>query len=274
MSRVLIMSSWTSVGDVGLAAAAPVLQALGHDVTQLPTIILSNHPAWPRFAGQIMAPERLAEMIDALDANGLLDGHDALLTGYLPSAAHVALACDIVDRLARRGPRPKVVVDPILGDDPKGLYLAEEAALAVRDSLLPLADIMTPNCFELGWLTGRSVATLAEVRAAAASLTTGSQRAVLVTSPPISDGHSGVFAVGANEEALFRTPRIADVPNGAGDAFSAMIAAGLSVGAALGHLQALVEASSGADRLAIVSAADRWTRAPAIASERLPAAED
>ena len=172
MSRVLIMSSWTSVGDVGLAAAAPVLQALGHDVTQLPTIILSNHPAWPRFAGQIMAPERLAEMIDALDANGLLDGHDALLTGYLPSAAHVALACDIVDRLARRGPRPKVVVDPILGDDPKGLYLAEEAALAVRDSLLPLADIMTPNCFELGWLTGRSVATLAEVRAAAASLTT------------------------------------------------------------------------------------------------------
>ena len=274
MSRVLIMSSWTSVGDVGLAAAAPVLQALGHDVTQLPTIILSNHPAWPRFAGQIMAPERLAEMIDALDANGLLDGHDALLTGYLPSAAHVALACDIVDRLARRGPRPKVVVDPILGDDPKGLYLAEEAALAVRDSLLPLADIMTPNCFELGWLTGRSVATLAEVRAAAASLTRGSQRAVLVTSPPISDGHSGVFAVGANEEALFRTPRIADVPNGAGDAFSAMIAAGLSVGAALGHLQALVEASSGADRLAIVSAADRWTRAPAIASERLPAAED
>ena len=172
MSRVLIMSSWTSVGDVGLAAAAPVLQALGHDVTQLPTIILSNHPAWPRFAGQTMAPERLAEMIDALDANGLLDGHDALLTGYLPSAAHVALACDIVDRLARRGPRPKVVVDPILGDDPKGLYLAEEAALAVRDSLLPLADIMTPNCFELGWLTGRSVATLAEVRAAAASLTT------------------------------------------------------------------------------------------------------
>ena len=274
MSRVLIMSSWTSVGDVGLAAAAPVLQALGHDVTQLPTIILSNHPAWPRFAGQIMAPERLAEMIDALDANGLLDGHDALLTGYLPSAAHVALACDIVDRLARRGPRPKVVVDPILGDDPKGLYLAEEAALAVRDSLLPLADIMTPNCFELGWLTGRSVATLAEVRAAAASLTGGSQRAVLVTSPPISDGHSGVFAVGANEEALFRTPRIANVPNGAGDAFSAMIAAGLSVGAALGHLQALVEASSGADRLAIVSAADRWTRAPAIASERLPAAED
>ena len=108
--------------------------------------------------------------------------------------------------------------------------------------------------FELGWLTGRSVATLAEVREAAASLTSGSERAVLVTSPPISDGHSGVFAVGANEEALFRTPRIANVPHGAGDAFSAMIAAGLSVGAALGHLQALVEASSGADRLAIVSA--------------------
>jgi len=221
-----------------------------------------------------MAPTRLAEMIEALDANGLLDGHDALLTGYLPSAAHVALACDVVDRLARRGPRFKIVVDPILGDDPKGLYLAEEAALAVRDRLLPLADVMTPNCFELGWLTGRSVATMAEAREAAESLTRGSERAVLVTSPPIPDGDTGVFVVGPHEEALFRAPRIANVPHGSGDAFSAMIAAGVSVGAVLGHLQALVEASSGADRLAIVSAADRWIRAPVIASERLPAAED
>ena len=144
----------------------------------------------------------------------------------------------------------------------------------MRDMLVPLADIVTPNCFELGWLTGRSVATLTEARAAARLLAEGSQCEVLVTSPPIPDGLTGVLAVDASGEMQFRTPRFANVPNGAGDAFSAMIAAGLCVGAALGHLQALVEASSGADRLAIVSAADSWTRAPAIASERFPAAED
>jgi pyridoxine kinase len=153
VSRILIMSSWTSVGHVGLSAATPVLQALGHEVTQLPTIILSNHPGWPRFAGQPVAPEELAGMIDAIDANGWLDGHEAFLTGYLPSAAHVALACDLVGRLRRLESAPTVVLDPILGDEPKGLYVPEDAAIAVRDKL---ACILTPDRFELGWLTGRS----------------------------------------------------------------------------------------------------------------------
>ena len=171
-------------------------------MTQLPTIILSNHPAWPRFAGQIMAPERLAEMIDALDANGLLDGDEALLTGYLPSAAHVALACDIVDRLARRGPRPRSSSIRSSAMIPRVSTWRRKWPSRCEKSLLPLADIMTPNCFELGWLTVRSVATLAEVREAAVSLTGGSEREVLVTSPPISEGHSGVFAVRANG-ALF-----------------------------------------------------------------------
>ena len=132
-----------------------------------------------------------------------------------------------------------MVVDPILGDEPKGLYLTEEVAVAVRDRLVPLADVLTPNRFELGWLTGRSVATLADVRAAAAVLTGAVGRAVLVTSPPIPGGDTGVLAVGPGGDALFRAHSFANVPNGAGDAFSAMIAAGLTVGAALGHLQAL-----------------------------------
>ena len=185
------------------------LQALGHDVTQLPTIILVESPCDGRGSpARPWPPERLAEMIDAIDANGLLDGHDALLTGYMPSAAHVALACDLVDRLARRGPRPKVVVDPILGDDPKGLYLGEEAALAVRDSLVPLADILTPNCFELGWLTGRSVATLAEVSAAASAMTRGSAaRGPRHVPADLRAATPGFWRRTPTSEALFRAPR-------------------------------------------------------------------
>ena len=274
MSRILVMSSWTSAGHVGLSAAAPVLQALGHEVTQLPTIILSNHRGLPHSAGEEVTPSRLAEMVDAIDANGLLAGHDALLTGYLPSPGHVDLARDLVHRLSRPGPRPKVVVDPILGDDPKGPYLPEEVAVAMGKWLVPLADVLTPNCFELGWLTGQPVESLEEARAAARLLGGELRREVLVTSPPLPDGDTGVLAVGPQGEALFRTRRLSKVPNGAGDAFSALIAAGLTVGAALGHLRALVEASSGADHLAIVTAADHWTRASEIASVRLPGAEE
>ncbi len=101
MSRVLIMSSWTSVGHVGLSAAAPALQALGHHVTQLPTVILSNHRGWRHVAGRPIPAREILEMVDAIDENGWLDGHDAFLAGYMPSVEHVAAACDIADRFRR-----------------------------------------------------------------------------------------------------------------------------------------------------------------------------
>ena len=62
----------------------------------------------------------------------------------------------------------------------------------MRDKLVPLADILTPNRFELGWLDGRSVGTLADVQAAASELkrATGCE-VVLVTSPPMPGGDTG-----------------------------------------------------------------------------------
>ena len=67
MNRVLIMSSWTSVGHVGLSAATPVLQALGHHVTQLPTIILSNHRGWRHVAGRPIPAREILEMVAAIE---------------------------------------------------------------------------------------------------------------------------------------------------------------------------------------------------------------
>ena len=265
MNRVLIMSSWTSVGHVGLSAATPVLQALGHHVTQLPTIILSNHRGWRHVAGRPIPAREILEMVDAIDANGWLDGHDTFLAGYMPSAEHVAVACKIADRLRRRPTVPRVVVDPILGDDPKGLYVDRDVADAVRDTLVPRADVLTPNTFELGWLTGRPTGTLRETHDAATALAGGApDRDVLVTSPPLPADETGILALDRHGETLFRTPRLDDVPNGAGDVFSALIAAGLPVGAALGHLQALIEASAGAGHLDIVGSAERWKRGAAI----------
>ena len=204
-------------------------------------------------------------MIDAIDENGWLQGHDAFLTGYRPTVQHVTLARELINRLRRGSPPPLIVIDPILGDDPGGLYLPEPVALAIRDELVPLGDVLTPNRFELGWLTGLSITTLADVRAGARRMTRGSGAVVLVTSPPIPGDATGAVAVGpAGEATPFRTARIENVPHGVGDAFSALIAAGLPIGAALGHLWALVQASAGADRLAIVESADRWRVAPAI----------
>jgi len=272
MARLLMFSSWVAEGHVGLSAAVPVLQALGHRVTQLPSTVLSNHPGWPHVAGAPVSPDSLRSMIRALEKNGWLQGYDAFLTGYLPTAGHVALACETVERLRRQEMPPRIVIDPVLGDAPKGLYLPEPVADAVRDKLVPLADTLTPNRFELGWLTGAPITTLDAARQAAEVLRLqNGAREVLLTSPPAAPGKTGVLAVGPAGVAQCTAPLREGVPHGVGDVFSALIAAGLTVGAALGHLQALVEASLGADHLRIVEAAAVWTAAPPLPQSSLSA---
>lgn len=260
MSRVLALSSWVAEGHVGLSAAVPVLQALGHSVTQLPTVILSNHPGFGNVAGSRVPPEQTVAMLDAMEANGWLGSHDAMLTGYLPSPEHVAVAVQTVMRLRALNPGLRVVVDPILGDAPKGLYVAEEAAEAVRDSLIPLADVLTPNLFELGWLTGVDPSTLAGASVAARSLPSE----VLVTSAPIGSGRTGILRTERAAQQIWSTILRDRVPNGVGDVFSALIAAGYDTGVALGYLDCLIGNSIGAPHLRIVETASHWTAAEAI----------
>lgn len=258
MARVLAISSWVSAGHVGLSAMAPVLQSLGHEIIQLPTVVLSNHAGWPAVAGQATAPEQLTEMLDAINTNGWLVGVDAFISGYLPSARHVEVARQAIDQLREQSPAARIVCDPVLGDDPNGLYIAHEAAEAVRDQLVPLADTLTPNRFELAWLTGRSINTVDDARLAALTLLEErAGRRVLVTSPPISGEETGVLELSTDDARLYRTQLRKLAPKGVGDVFSALIGAGLSTGTALGHLQALIDTSIGLPHLVITGGAWR-----------------
>lgn len=269
MTRVLILSSWVAHGYVGLSAAAPALQILGHSVIQLPTTIQSNHPGWPEVAGSPVPVGQIEAMVDALQANGWLAECDAILTGYLPTAEHVMLATDLVRRLRAEDRPPRVIVDPVLGDWPGGLYVPEPVAIATRDQLLTFADLLTPNAFELGWLLGERIETLEQATSAGRRLS-DRMPAIVLTSAPVPGQRIGVLLIERNRMQLWATPRLKDVPHGVGDVFSAFVAAGLSVSAAVGHLKALIEASLGAQHLQIVEAAPRWTSAGQLAPIPLP----
>jgi pyridoxine kinase len=267
MAHIVALSSWVAHGHVGLSAAVPVLQALGHRVTQLPTVQLSNHAGWSHVAGGPVAVSALEDMADALARNGWLHDADAVLTGYMPSAAHVDFAARLIDRLVEASPRPRIVVDPVLGDLPKGLYIAPEAAGAIRDALLPRADVLTPNLFELSWLAGRPVETPEAACDAARQL---GPAAVFVTSPPLDAAQTGVLAVLRDGSTLYRTDHLGGettVPHGVGDVFAALVAAGLPAGAALGHLRALIGESLGAPHLRIAEAGAVWRAAKPIAAD-------
>ncbi len=184
MARILALSSHVVRGSVGLAATVPALQSLGHEVWALPTVTLAARPglgaAASKAAGR-RAPtaKELTGMLKALEQDGCWPMLDAVFTGYFASADAVAAVADVVMRIKAAKPGVRLLVDPIIGDGGR-LYVPEETAAAIRDQLLPLADIATPNLFELEWLTGaRGVMQTDEIVAAAQRLGPAS---VVVTS--------------------------------------------------------------------------------------------
>ena len=243
MSRVLAISSQVARGHVGLSAIVPALQALGHEVIALPTVLLSNHPGHAHVAGDRIAPEQLRRMLDALSANGWLAEVDAVLTGYLPSAEHVAFAVEAIRRARKAHPRTLVLVDPILGDHPNGLYVDKHAAAAIRDSLLPLAAIVKLNVFELEWLTGARIGDERDAVLAAATL---GPSAVLITSVPAQGQLSNVLVQSGEPAATCRVEHFDRVPKGTGDLFSALLLAAELAGPG-SHAQCMARAVAGVD---------------------------
>jgi pyridoxine kinase len=270
MARVLAISSQVARGHVGLSAIVPALQALGHETIALPTILLSNHPGHPKAAGERIAPALLRRMLDTIDANGWLSEVDAVLTGYLPSPEHVDFAAAAVDRVRAARPDVLVMVDAVLGDVPKGLYIAPDAAEAMRETLVPRAGLLKGNAFEIGWLFGRDVLGSNELELASRSMGWPSVFATSVPAPDI-DALLNVLVTGGKLERSVTVARRSGVPKGTGDLLSGLLLAhelrymasgtpdarAFAVEAAVSGLDAVVVASEGSDELRLVGVLPR-----------------
>jgi pyridoxine kinase len=258
MSTILAISSQVARGHVGLSAAAPALQALGHDVIALPTVMLSNHPGHGQVEGQRIDPALLRQMLATLDGHGWLKDVGAVLSGYLPTPEHVAVVAEAVALVRGHTPGAAYYCDPVLGDDPKGLYIAEDAARALAETLVPIADVTFPNRFELEWLSGVSVADAAGALRAAAELGVDW---TIATSVPHEGAKLATIAIGRDEAWLSAVARQDNVPNGTGDLFAALFAgyrlAGRTVreslGTAVGAIEQAICASKGRDELQLVA---------------------
>jgi len=253
MARVLAISSQVAWGPVGLTALVPPLQAMGHEVMALPTITLSNHPGHGVPKGFRTEPGQMAAIFTALKERGALGKVDAVLTGYFASVAQVEEAARAIPAINA----PIVLVDPVIGDG-DALYVPEDVATAIRDRLLPLATLITPNAFELGWLSGISVSDEATALAAARRLGTPE---VLATSVPSTDDTLLTLAITKNAVARIQRQRLPHVPHGTGDFLSgAYLAERLSsspeqaLPAAMRKLDRAIALSHGTDVLAVAQA--------------------
>ena len=259
MATVLAISSQVARGHVGLSAAVPALQALGYSVIALPTVMLSNHPGHGQVAGQRIDPALLRQMLATLDGHGWLKEVAAVISGYLPTPEHVAVAADAVAQVRGHTPGAIYACDPVLGDDPKGLYIAEDAARALAETLVPLADVTFPNRFELEWLTGEPVTDVTGALRAAAKLGVDW---TIATSIPHGAAELATIAIGREQAWLSTVARQDNVPNGTGDLFAALFTgyvglgehtAQSALGAAVAAVEQVICASQGHDELELVA---------------------
>src|SRR6185503_8364639 len=146
MARVLAISSHVVRGHVGLDAAVPALQHLGHEVWALPTVLVSSRPGLGRLVKHDLPATEIAGMLSALEADGCWSSLDAVFTGYFPSPQSVGAAAEAIAGIKAARPGIPVLVDPVVGDAGR-LYVGQATAEAIRDALLPIATIATPNLF-------------------------------------------------------------------------------------------------------------------------------
>lgn len=236
--RILSIQSSVAYGHVGNSAAVFPLQCLGHEVWPVLTVHFSNHPGYGHWRGQALDPGVVGEVIDGIDELGVLGTADAVLTGYQGSPGVVDVVLRAVARVRELSPSAVYVCDPVLGDTARGMYVHPELPQLMRTKLLPQADVLTPNLFELAYLAGVDMESLedtAGILRAVDSLRERGPGTVVVTSVPLSPASGppmlGMLAVDGTGAYAVGTPRLNLSPHGAGDVTAALFLAHLNAGA-------------------------------------------
>jgi pyridoxine kinase len=275
MAKVLSISSQVVYGHVGNSAAAFVLQRMGHDVLAVPTIVLSNRPGYEAISGERTDPQKLNAMLEAVLENGWLADVDAVLTGYVPTVGHAGFCASWIAKIKTFNPNATYLCDPIIGDEPGGIYVDKAAANAVRDLLLPLADIVTPNAFELGWLSGRAISDAASAVSAVLAL---DRPAVVVTSAPAASGMIANILVEGRKIAATASPRRMVKAHGTGDFFASIFLAHRLKGytaiaalrASVAAIDLVLDRSETRSELALIETQGKWAAAEPPLAPLLP----
>jgi pyridoxine kinase len=279
--RFLSLQSHVAYGYVGNRAATFPLQRLGHEVWAVNTVEFSNHTGYGAWKGRTASAEQVADIVHGIEALGVLAKCDAVLTGYVGDAALGDVVLDTVAKVRAANPRAIWCCDPVLGDIDTGIYVKPGIDAFFRDRALPLADLITPNHFELEHLTRRKVETLDEAVAAARSLLNGPRlggpRLALVTSflrAGLQSEQVEMLAVTPDAAWRVVTPLIAFqvMPNGTGDAVAALFTAhwlasgdaAAALGTAASSIYAVLEATQamGERELQLVAAQERLVSPP------------
>jgi len=236
--RILSIQSHVAYGHVGNSAAVFPLQRLGHEVWPVLTVNFSNHTGYGAWRGPLIDPADVTDVIQGIEDRGVLPTCDAVLSGYQGSPAVAGVVVDAVRRVKAANPAATYTCDPVMGNAKSGCFVNPEIPPIIREQVVPVADVLTPNQFELGFLTGTEPSSLEEVLESADLARAMGPSTILVTSVETGEDTIGLMAVDDEGAWLVETPLLPLKANGSGDITAALFTAHLH---ATGSAQRAVE---------------------------------
>jgi pyridoxine kinase len=266
--KFLSIQSSVAYGHVGNSAAVFPLQRLGHEVWPVSTVVFSNHTGYGAWRGPLLPPGDVADVITGIEERGVLDQVDAVLSGYQGGAGIAEVILDAVARVRAANPKASYTCDPVMGNASSGCFVHPDIPPILRERVVPRADVITPNQFELGFLTGSEPETLDEILTSAEVARKMGPRTVLITSVQRSDRPADtteMVAVDDDGAWIVQTPKLPLKANGSGDVTSALFTAHLlatdaptALGRTAASVFALLEETlrSGERELRLVAAQD------------------
>ena len=229
--KILSIQSAVAYGHVGNSAAVFPLQRIGVEVLPVYTVNFSNHTGYGAWRGPLIAPADVAEVIAGIEDRGVFGDIDVVLSGYQGSEGIGDVILDAVSRVKAANPAAVYACDPVMGNAVSGCFVAPAIPVLLRERVVPAADLITPNQFELGFLTGTEPDDLESTLAAVDLARAMGPRTVLVTSVQRPDRPAGtleMLAVTDDGAWVVQTPRIPIKANGSGDVTAALFTAHLT----------------------------------------------
>lgn len=226
--RILSIQSAVAYGHVGNSAAVFPLQRIGVDVVPVYTVNFSNHTGYGAWRGPMIDPNDVRDVIAGIADRGVFPTIDAVLSGYQGGVGIADVIIDAVRDVKAANPAALYSCDPVMGNAKSGCFVDPAIPDLLRDRVVPVADIITPNQFELGYLTGTEPRTLDETLASVDRAVEMGPKTVLVTSverPDREDGTIEMLAVDEKGAWLVTTPYLPFKANGSGDVTAALFTA-------------------------------------------------
>lgn len=244
---ILSIQSSVAYGHVGNSAATFPLMRRGIDVWPVHTVHFSNNTSYESWRGPLLPASDILEVVRGIDDRGVLGSCDAVLSGYQGGEEVGAVILEAVALVKSRNPAAIYCCDPVMGDTDRGVYVRPGIPDFMRTRVVPAADVITPNQFELGLLTGLPTRSAEEVVCAAEAARDLGPAAVLVTSVTSEQtpDHLSMVLITGDGAWQVTTPLIRQTFTGAGDLTAAVFLGGLlQHGPGRGVEQALAETAA------------------------------